>query len=188
MAEADSRFEWVRERTLTVYSNLKPDKFAKAFDSEETKGMMREFFSNADVRCLVFVGDAVTCSLGVVGAEGLAARKASKGVVFLKPKSMSVTKSNVDQLVFSEVSKDPLTHLKTLLEDVYVPVLANPKNQEGWGEVVSKEVMDKVYGLLANVTITVGRTKGETRLPLPPVDLSGERLIRAAGGVSCARC
>ena len=31
--------------------------------------------------------------------------------------------------------------------------------------------MDKVYGLLANVTITVGQTKGETCLPLPPIDL-----------------
>ena len=42
--------------------------------------------------------------------------------------------------------------------------------QAGWGEVVSKEVMDKVYGLLANVTITVGQMEGQTTLPLPPMD------------------
>ena len=28
---------------------------------------------------------------------------------------------------------------------MYVPLLANSQNQEGWGEVVSKEVMDKIY-------------------------------------------
>ena len=138
-------------------------------EAEEAKVAMREFFSNADVRCLVFIGDNVKCSLGIPKDT----KVKNKGVVFLKPKAQTVTKANIDTLIFTEMSKDPLRHLEKVLEDVYVPVLANPKNQEGWGEVVSKEVMDKVYGLLANVTITVGQTKGETCLPLPPLDLSG---------------
>ena len=33
--------------------------------------------------------------------------------------------------------------------------------------------MDRVYNLLAQVTITQGQTKGQTCLPLPPLDLAG---------------
>ena len=39
--------------------------------------------------------------------------------------------------------------VEKLLQEVYVPLLTNPRNQEGWGESVSKEVMDKAYRLLA---------------------------------------
>ena len=38
--------------------------------------------------------------------------------------------------------------------------------------------MDKIYVLLAHVTITVGQTNGETCLPLPPLDLTGPATAR----------
>ena len=47
----------------------------------------------------------------------------------------------------------------------------NPKNQEGWPEVIAKEVTDNLHRFLANSYITVGRNGGNTILPLPPKDL-----------------
>jgi dynein heavy chain, axonemal len=89
--------------------------------------------------------------------------------VFIKPEpeklSLSSLKSSVLQ---NDVTGHPLEHLEKIIQDVYLPLLSNPANQEGWGEVASKEILDKMHGFLANVSITVGSTKGKTCLPLPP--------------------
>ena len=53
----------------------------------------------------------------------------------------------------------PLEHLEKLAQEVYLPILSNPLNQEGWGEVASKEIMDRFHSFLANISITVGQTK-----------------------------
>ena len=97
--------------------------------------------------------------------------KAAKGMYFLKSRPAKITEDNIDATVACrEIEKNILKHLECVLENVYVPLLANPKNHVGWGEVVSKEVMDKVYGLLASITITVGQINGQTTLPLPLMD------------------
>ncbi len=101
--------------------------------------------------------------------------KATRGktLAFLKMEPEKLTlaslKTNVLQ---NDLSGMPLEHLEKVIQEVYLPLLANPANQEGWGEVASKEILDKLHGFLASVSITVGSTKGKTCLPLPP-DLSG---------------
>jgi dynein heavy chain len=94
-------------------------------------------------------------------------------VLFLKtePEKLSLAslKTNVLQ---NDLSGMPLEHLEKVISEVYLPLLSNPANQEGWGEVASKEILDKLHGFLASVSITVGSTKGKTCLPLPP-DVAG---------------
>lgn len=60
---------------------------------------------------------------------------------------------------------DPLQHLEAVLQEVYLPLLANPSNQEGWGETASKEILDQLHGFLANVSITLGQTKVAANSP-----------------------
>lgn len=109
---------------------------------------------------------AATTQLSSKSARG-------KTILFVKTEAEKLTlaslRSNVLQ---SDVSGMPLEHLEKVIQEVYLPLLANPANQEGWGEVASKEILDKVHGFLASVSITVGSTKGKTCLPLPP-DLTG---------------
>lgn len=46
-----------------------------------------------------------------------------------------------------DVSPNPLEDLDVLLNHVYLPLLKNPKNQEGWPEVIKKEVDHHVQEL-----------------------------------------
>jgi len=57
---------------------------------------------------------------------------------------------------------------------VYLPLIANPANQEGWPDVISKDVIENYHRFLANLFVTIGLTKGKTLLPLPPADSGGD--------------
>jgi dynein heavy chain len=56
----------------------------------------------------------------------------------------------------------------TVAKEIYFPLLTNPRNQEGWPEVITKEVQENLHRFLAQVCITIGNTQGITMLPLPP--------------------
>ena len=53
-----------------------------------------------------------------------------------------------------------------------MPLMCNPANQEGWPEVISREVTENMHKFVANLYVTIGLTKGKTLLPLPPKDVS----------------
>ena len=108
------------------------------WEAEEVQANLKEFCDNADMRCLTFTGDVIKCVLGLPAAS---AKMKGKGVAFMKPKpAVLVAGKEAGALITTELDKDPLVHLEKVLEQIYVPLLANSKNQEGWGEVVSKEV------------------------------------------------
>lgn len=67
----------------------------------------------------------------------------------------------------------PFEHLELIANEVFLPVLSNPENQTKWGEVPTREIMDRFHNFLSSTTILCGQIKGETRLPMPPIDLSG---------------
>ncbi len=72
-----------------------------------------------------------------------------------------------------------------------MPVVCNPRNQEGWPDVVSREVMENLHKFVANTYVTVGMTQGKTMLPLPPADTTAETSITNMSDkdkVSDARC
>ena len=64
-----------------------------------------------------------------------------------------------------------LQHLYETTSEVYLPLLSNSYNQQGLPEVVVKDVMEFFHRLVAAVYVTIGHTKGETLLPLPPMEL-----------------
>jgi dynein heavy chain len=122
------------------------------------------------VRVLTYYSDNLTA---VHGLPKKLPRGVTKALYFLKLKSgpLAADALGTDLLV-NELGGEPLEHLEKVLGEVYLPLLSNPGNQEGWGEVASKEIMDRLHGFLASISITVGQTKGETCLPLPPLDAS----------------
>jgi dynein heavy chain, axonemal len=128
---------------------------------------IREFIESADIRVLTFYGDNVTA---VHGLPKKVPRGVAKVLYFLKTKAVALGPDPAADLLVNEMGPEPLEHLEKLLSEVFLPLLSNPANQDGWGEVASKEIVDRMHGFLANVSITVGQTRGETCLPLPPLD------------------
>ena len=44
--------------------------------------------------------------------------------------------------------------------------------QDGWPDIIAKEVTDNLHKFIANIYVTIGQTKGKTLLALPPTDVS----------------
>jgi len=65
-------------------------------------------------------------------------------------------------------SADPLEHLERTVREIYIPQ-AQAKENQGYGDVEYTELMVNLNSFLASASIMVGKTKGETRLPLPPL-------------------
>ena len=60
-------------------------------------------------------------------------------------------------------------------QEVFLPLLCNPRNQDGWPEVITKEVVDNLHKFIANVYVTIGQMKGKTLLPLPPSEAKEDK-------------
>lgn len=97
-----------------------------------------------------------------------------KILLFVKLSACSITKSNIhNEITVLELGANPFEHLELLANEVFLPVLSNPDNQAKWGEVPTREILDRFHNFLSSTTILCGQIKGETRLPMPPIDLSG---------------
>lgn len=103
--------------------------------------------------------------------------KISKGkiLLFIKLSDMVLNESNIAQsVIIQEIGgPSPFESLELISNEVFLPVLSNPQNQSKWGEVPAREILDKFHNFLSSTTIISGQIKGETRLPMPPIDLSG---------------
>ena len=94
-----------------------------------------------------------------------------KTLCFLKLNPVALTPNNVNQeVIYGDFGDVPLEHLSVLAQEVFLPMLCNPRNQVGWPEVITKEVVENLHKFIANVYVTIGQTKGKTLLPLPPTD------------------
>ena len=128
-----------------------------------------DYLNKDDLRVFSYYGEGLTCQAGLP-------KKLPKGtakvIYFLKNKSAGKIGDPAAELMMNEMGPEPLEHLEKVLAEIYLPLLSNPSNQDGWGEIASKEIVDRLHGFLSSVSITVGLTRGETCLPLPPLDAS----------------
>ena len=90
--------------------------------------------------------------------------KISKGKVllFLKLEQCVLNKDKMStQLAVLELGSSPFEHLELLANEIFLPVLSNPQNQAKWGEVPTREIMDRFHNFLSSTTILCGQIKGE---------------------------
>lgn len=72
--------------------------------------------------------------------------KNKKSCFFVKSQSIPLTNDNIAKvLVFGDFGESPLEYLAAMSEDVLLPVLSNPNNQQGWPDVITKEVVDNLH-------------------------------------------
>lgn len=91
-----------------------------------------------------------------------------KGVVILKLTQEQITTANiVKDLAFMELPRNVLEHCYMVYHDIISPITQNPLNQQGWTELVSKDLMEKFNSYIAQIYVMIGLGKGRTLLPLP---------------------
>jgi dynein heavy chain len=169
---SDVRIQWIFRQVENTFKNVKIEKFQKFTKSEEALGTISQFLDTSDARTLLF-----NESSGTVCAA-LAAPARLKGVYlyFLKLQPGVISKEGyLSEVTVGDMSGEPLVHMAKTMQEVYLPLLSNPTNQEAWSEMVTKDVMERMQNMLAALQITRGQCKGEVYLPLPPEkDISSE--------------
>lgn len=144
-------------------------KFTKAFQTEDNEQKLNDFL-NVDERAFLFCPESLRC-------ETVMPKKVPKGktLVFMKVLRGVVSAQGISRevMVMEMGGNTPFEHLELLAHEVFLPILSNTQNQARWGEVPTREIMDRFYGFLSSTTILCGQIKGETRLPMPPMDIGG---------------
>jgi dynein heavy chain len=165
----DSRYDLLCARVIASFPKLGDGKLVKAFAEEATKELIMRFLDEDDCRCLV-VPESLKVDVTIPSKLGK-----GKILLFVKLGGDKLDSEKMSsQIVVAEIGgATPFEHLELLANEVFLPILSNPQNQAKWGEVPTREIMDRFHNFLSSTTILCGQIKGETRLPMPPIDLSG---------------
>ncbi len=145
-----------------------------SFAVEELREQLLSFCNETHERLLV-VPESLKVDRIIPDKVSGTAKIPGKVLLFIKLGEEALdAKKMPAQLIVQEVGgPSPFENLELLANEIFLPVLSNPNNQTKWGEVPTREIMDKFHGFLSSTTIICGQIKGETRLPMPPIDLSG---------------
>ena len=149
---------------------VKADKITKLAQDENHLNAFKKFCDQDDRCVFVFEGDGEL----QVNSRPPAPDKMGK-------KILAFTKNEIDagvelaelgnKVAVTELSPDAVRQIMALSREVYFPLLTNPGNQEGWPEVIAKELTENLHRFLAQTFVTLGQMSGETLLPLPPEEV-----------------
>ncbi|KAJ3249578.1 hypothetical protein HDU78_000105 [Chytriomyces hyalinus] len=158
----DPRSYWFEEKVCTALK-IKADKFKKMLTIAENIEIFGQFLEKEFNTLLFFLNQKEELLPAVVFPSQLK----KKSIYFLK-KNLGAPLTVLDQeLIMGDLSSNPLEFLSILLEEVYLPLLTNPKNLEAWPEVVANDVLRHFHQLNGAVYVISGKSKGKTMLPLP---------------------
>ncbi|KAL7754360.1 hypothetical protein RI367_000341 [Sorochytrium milnesiophthora] len=184
----DARGEWFAEPVLKALK-VKTDKWKKAFTVQENCDVVAKFLDDAAIACLFFtLSSREEIVPFIAGSTQFPGTLKKRAIYFLKnsalfgtPVDGALSKENMDKaFIVGDLASNPLEFLSTILEDVYIPILSNRGNLEGWPEVVATDVVRLLRKCQGNVYVTSGLVKGKTLLPPPhtaapvPVETSSE--------------
>ncbi|RHY34022.1 hypothetical protein DYB32_001197 [Aphanomyces invadans] len=140
------------------------------FTSDATSQTVNEFLQSSETRVLLVsetgsnrycIHNAVTPSMLLKeSANILYILKAMKGPVSME--------KYASELLTGSLTRNLLETMHRMMVDVFVPLATHSANQLAWPEMVATSITDNVQTFMSNLQITLGQTKGETCLPLPP--------------------
>ena len=126
---------------------------------------MEKFYSDKATRCIL-----IPENLKVVEAMPTKLPK-MKCLALVKTTDELDGKTMTSSVIAVELGgHTPFEHLELMSKTVLLPIFSNMMNQQKWGEVSTHEITDCFHSFLSSSTILCGQIKGETRLPMPPLD------------------
>lgn len=77
---------------------------------------------------------------------------AISGVYFIKKQPLPVPKEDCsDFLIVGDLATRSIDQLSSLVDEVFVPLLSNEDNHDGWPEMVAQDVQKHVHNLKSTV-------------------------------------
>ncbi|GBF97683.1 flagellar outer dynein arm heavy chain beta [Raphidocelis subcapitata] len=180
-APKDVRADWLRDR---VCSSLKVrDEQVQKLFLGDAKAALAAFLDEPETRRLLVFYD---------GKDLLASTKPlpkfkKKAVYFVKKSAVKLENDTIGkEVLHGELTDAPLETLAAVAQSVFLPLLSSAQNQEGWPDVVAREVTENVHNFVANVKVSIGESKGQTLLPLPAADPGAIAAVAAAAAAAAA--
>ncbi|KAJ3051836.1 hypothetical protein HK097_007152 [Rhizophlyctis rosea] len=164
VVHVDPRVGWFEEKVCNALK-IKNDKWKKMVGVPENNDTITKFLDTPTPTLLFYL----TAKEDLLPATTFPSALRKKSIYFLKsnPSLHPITEKLDQELVLGDLSSNPLEFLSTLLEEVYLPLLTNPRNLESWPEVVANDVLRHFHSLNGAVYVISGKSKGKTMLPLP---------------------
>lgn len=128
------------------------------------KAAFIQFLEDADtMRLLVYLDGK-----DLVAANKPPAKLRKKTIFFIKTVPGKLDNESFKKnVIHGEIGESALESLALVSQDVFMPLLTSTANQQGWPDVVAKEVTENLHKFVSNVQVTIGQTKGQTVLTLP---------------------
>jgi dynein heavy chain len=69
------------------------------------------------------------------------------------------------------MSTSPLLHIHRSGQDVFTPVITNPRNQEFMSDIVSSQLSEAMHKTVSQIYVALGQSMGKTLLAVPPGEM-----------------
>jgi dynein heavy chain, axonemal len=161
----DKRMEWMREQILEA-AKVREDRFARMVNNEDYRRLFTAFLDGKERMLCVFLNNKedLVASLQPPGSIK------KKGIFFFRKGAAAnpiSTDKFRDEIQFGDLSSAPLDFTTVLLDDIFLPMVANRRNQDSWPDVMSSDVLKHMHEIKSSLYIVSGQIKGRTLLPPP---------------------
>ncbi|KAK2582958.1 hypothetical protein KPH14_009015 [Odynerus spinipes] len=162
--EYEEIFEFIYNY-LVLSRKIKNEAWMKLIGSEDLKDIILKF-------CNIPSEMILTIQLSSTGVLTpfleIPSSSKVKSSYFMKKNPIKITKANYrEMLIVGDMAPKPIDEAAVLIEEVYLPVLTNPRNQIGWPAIASEDVKKHIYDLRNLISQIKGKMVGETILPMP---------------------
>ncbi|CAF5067522.1 unnamed protein product, partial [Rotaria sp. Silwood1] len=153
----DPRIYFVADYVLKTLK-LKSDKFAKMYGVEENKILVHEFFDKADSPMLVIQYTASGSLQPTVSFPNILK---NKSCYFIKKRRENIPRDATlrDVIMYGDLSTSPVDQLSAMVDELLIPLLQNPSNNEAWPKVLSQDILRHALGIKNKVHILNGQMK-----------------------------
>nr|XP_015213314.1 PREDICTED: dynein heavy chain 11, axonemal [Lepisosteus oculatus] len=160
----DERVQFVANK-LCQSLKVKSEKWDSYIALEENQAVLSDFLERDTNRMLVFY---ITSAGLLAATREVSADCKHRGVYVLKKRAGCVHSDNYKtSLLFGTVSLSLLEQVSSTVEKIFVPVLSNRRNHQGWPNFTSQDVSRHVESLRNKVSVVEGQRSGRTTLPIP---------------------
>ncbi|EDS32929.1 dynein heavy chain [Culex quinquefasciatus] len=144
---------------------LKDEKWQKLMGNEELKMIVMEWVKRAPVRRLIVT---LSNAGALIPTHYFPTTSKGKRCFFVKIRETVLDIDNIrEQIMYGDLSAGPIDDLAVIVDEVFYPIISNPRNQDGWPDVIKKDVDSHFQDLRNIITEVKGNIINQTLLPMP---------------------
>jgi len=164
----DVRFAYVKNIVEITYRTSNAEKLKQFLTTENTNIRIDEFLNNPEIRLLLFA--EVSPGKFVVYTTAPPATSNCDNMLYVLKTAKAIVniENYMDEIMIGVLNRNILESMARLVKDIFMPLISNVSNQNAWPEMVTNTLTENIQVFMSSLQITLGQTRGETCLPLPP--------------------